>query len=150
MKAPRFVALAAQLGPPPSRLILGDRVEVYRNLHKGKGPVHRWSVREPHAPRHVLEVVEHVVLEDAVLVVSRPTWEKVLLNNKRTVHAYAVGTLTDWSAYTSPDRPRDLVRFTYNPKRGPFFHLANRENPAVITMSPLMWFDVEGAWMRLP
>jgi hypothetical protein len=153
VSAPQFAHLAKQLvalAPPPGRLVLGERVEVYRNLHYGRGPVHFWSVRDAHAPRHVLAVVGHVALLDAELRVQRSTWERVLATGKRTVHAYAVGTLHAWDAHDAPERPRDLVRFTYNPKRGPFFHLANFDNPAVVTHSPLMWFDIEGAWMRVP
>lgn len=153
MTAPHFATLAAQLAaaaPPPGRLVLGERVEVYRNLHHGRGPVHFWSVREPRTPRHVLGVVAHVALVDATLRVQRATWERILATGKRTVHAYAVGTLHAWDAHDSPPHPRDLVRFTYNPKRGPFFHLANFDNPAVVAHSPLMWFDIEGAWMRMP
>jgi hypothetical protein len=153
MSAPQFANLAAQLAvlaPPPGRLVIGERVDVYRNLHHGRGPVHSWSVREARAPRHVLEVVAHVVLVDATLRVHRATWERILETGKRTVHAYAVGTLRAWDAHDSPQRPPDLVRFTYNPTRGPFFHLANFDNPAVVTHSPLMWFDIDGAWMRLP
>lgn len=152
MKAPRFAALAAQIAAaePSGRLVLGARVEVYRNLHHGRGPVHNWSVRESRAPRHVLGVVAHVAIVDATLRVQRATWERVVATGQRAIHAYAVGTLHAWNAHESLRRPRDLVRFTYNPKRGPFFHLADLSNPAVVDRSPLMWFDVEGAWMRLP
>ena len=152
MKAPRFAALAAQIAAaePSGRLVLGARVEVYRNLRHGRGPVHNWSVRESRTPRHVLGVVAHVAIVDATLRVQRATWEKVVATGQRAIHAYAVGTLHAWEAHNPPRRPRDLVRFTYNPKRGPFFHLADLSNPAVVDRSPLMWFDVEGAWMRLP
>jgi hypothetical protein len=132
------------------RFVVGARVEVYRNLHHGKGPIHYWSARDAHAPRHVLGVVAHVVLEDAELRVQRAAWAKVLATGRRSVHAYAVGTLRAWDEDRSPPRPRDLVRFTYHAARGPYFHLADPSNPAVVERSALMWFDVDGAWMRLP
>lgn len=148
-----FVAFAMDLGPRPA---IGERVDVYRNLHHGKGPIHYWSVRETRAPRHVLVVAAYVVLRDAEFRVSLATHQKVIAKGKREIHAWAVGEVVAWDEHRSPARrPRDLVRFTYNPFRADFFHLADSarpEHPEHLTRverSPLMWFDREGAWMRL-
>jgi hypothetical protein len=122
-------------------------VEVYRNLHHGKGPRHFWSIRSARTHK-VLGVVAHVELEDAELRVQKAAWAKVLATGRRTVHAYAVGTLRAWDEDVAPRRPRELVRFTYNPERGPHFHLADLRNPAPVDAARRMWFDIDGAWME--
>lgn len=139
----------ASLGAAPSRdaLTVGDRVDVYRNLLHGKGPVHRWSVRARRGPRRVLAVLPHVVLVDVEMHVGEAGWARVHASGVRDVHAWAIGTLQAWG-WHAPRRPKGLVRITYNAARGPDFHVANPNTPSVVTHASLMWFDPEGAWMK--
>src|SRR6185437_12269736 len=95
--APSAGALARLAAAPSTHaLTVGDRVDVYRNLNKGKGPVHRWSVRERRAPRHVLAVLPHVVLVDVEMHVGEAGWARVHASGVRDVHAWAIGTLQTW------------------------------------------------------
>jgi hypothetical protein len=127
-------------------LAVGQRVQIYRNLHHGKGPVHSWSIRSARSLR-VLGVVAHAVLEGVELRVQEGARQTVLMTGRRSVHAYALGTLREWDQDTSPRRPRSFVRVTYNPHRGPNFTRAPSDLTPVYG-AELLWFDVDGAWTR--
>jgi hypothetical protein len=127
-------------------LTVGQRVQVYRNLHHGKGAVHYWSIRSVRTGL-VLGVVAHAVLEDVELRVQEGARQTVLETGQRSIHAYAVGNLRAWDEETSPRRPRSLVRFTYNPRRGPYFTRAHND-PTPVYGAAYVWFDVDGAWTR--
>ena len=127
-------------------LAIGQRVQIYRNLHHGKGPVHYWSIRSARSSR-VLGVVAHAVLEGVELRVQQGARETVLATGRRSVHAYALGRLRAWDKDAAPRRPRSFVRVTYNPHRGPDFTRAPND-PTPVYGAALMWFDVDGAWTR--
>lgn len=128
---------------------VGQRVQVYRNLHHGKDPTHYWSIRSARS-LWVLAVVAHAILERVELRVQEGARQTVLVTGRRSVHAYAVGMLREWDEDASPARPRSLVRITYNPHRGPAFTRAsNNPNPPPVYGAELLWFDVDGAWTRL-
>ena len=127
-------------------LAVGQRVQIYRNLHHGKGPTHYWSIRSARSGR-VRGVVAHAVLEGVELRVQEGARQTVLATGRRSVHAYALGTLRAWDEDASPSRPRSFVRITYNPHRGPnFTRLLNDATP--VYDAELLWFDIDGAWMR--
>ena len=141
-----LATLAGRVLDAGQDLAVGQRVQVYRNLHHGKGPVHYWSIRSARSLL-VLGVVAHAVLERVVLRVQEGARQTVLATGRRSVHAYAVGTLREWDQDTSPPRPRSFVRVTYNPHRGPAFTRAP-DDPTPVYGAELLWFDVDGAWTR--
>ena len=141
-----FDHLAETLRAVSPGLAVGLRVQVYRNLHHGKGPVHYWSIRSARTGL-VLGVVVHAVLEGVELRVQEGARQTVVVTGRRSVHAYAVGRLREWDEDASPKRPRSLVRFTYNPTRGPDFTRAHND-PTPVYGAEYMWFDVDGAWTR--
>ena len=95
----------------------------------------------------VLGVVAHAVLQGVELRVQEGARQTVLETGRRTVHAYAVGTLRAWDEDISPRRPRSLIRFTYNPHRGPTFTRVHN-GPTPVYGAAYVWFDVDGAWTR--
>ena len=141
-----LATLARRVFDASQELAIGQRVQIYRNLHHGKGPVHYWSIRSARSLR-VLGVVAHAVLERVELRVQEGARQTVLATGRRSVHAYAVGTLQTWEEDTSPRRPRSFLRVTYNPHRGPAFTRAPADRTPVYG-AEMLWFDVDGAWMR--
>lgn len=141
-----LATLADRVLDAGQELAVGQRVQIYRNLHHGKGPVHYWSIRAARSGR-VLGVVAHAVLEGVELRVQEGARQTVLATGRRSVHAYALGTLRAWNEDTSPRRPRSFVRVTYNPRRGPHFTRAPND-PTPVDGAAWMWFDVDGAWTR--
>ncbi len=136
--------VARRLLPPA--LARGERVEVYRNLHHGKGPLHYWSVRATRSGV-VLGVLAYVELSDAALRVREGARQRVLQTGRRSVHAYAVGTLHAWDVDLVPPRPRGLIQVTYNPYRARHFHVASPSAPTPIHAAARLWFDGQGAFM---
>jgi hypothetical protein len=141
-----LATLAGRVLDAGQELAVGQRVQVYRNLHHGKGAVHYWSIRSARSLR-VLGVVAHAVLERVELRVQEGARQTVLLTGRRSVHAYALGTLREWDEDTSPTRPSSFIRVTYNPHRGPKFTRAPNDRTPV-SDAELLWFDVDGAWTR--
>jgi hypothetical protein len=141
-----LASLAGRVLDAGQDLAVGQRVQIYRNLHHGKGPTHYWSIRSARSGL-VLGVVAHAVLERVELRVQEGARQTVLATGRRSVHAFAVGTLRAWSEDTSPRRPRSFVRVSYNPHRGPNFTQAPNDSTPVHEAAYL-WFDVDGAWSR--
>ena len=141
-----LASLAGRVLDAGSELAAGQRVQIYRNLHHGKGPVHDWSIRSARSSL-VLGVVTHAVLESVELRVQEGARKTVLATGQRSVHAYALGTLRAWDKNVSPKRPRSFIRFSYNPSRGPAFTRASHD-PTPVHGAAYMWFDVDGAWTR--
>lgn len=140
-----LAAVAEQLLPPA--LAAGERVQVYRNLHHGQGPLHFWSVRSTRSGR-VLGVLAYVEIVDATLRVQEGARQRAIATRRRSVHAYADGTLRAWDVDHAPTRPRDLVQVTYNPFRAGHFHVAQPSAPTPVYATSRLWFDRQGAWME--
>ncbi len=131
-----LATLAGRVLDASQDLAVGQRVQVYRNLHHGKGLVHYWSIRSARSLL-VLGVVAHAVLERVELRVQEGARQTVLATGRRSVHAYAVGTLQTWDEDTSPRRPHSFVRVTYNPYRGPTFTRAP-DDPTLVYGAELL------------
>lgn len=83
------------------------RVRVHLNLH-----TKRWSITAISGPKRgcVIDTRDSVALRDVRLVVSAAGRERAVHKlHKRTVHAWAEGTLCECA------QPADAVQFTYNP-----------------------------------
>ena len=141
-----LASLAGRVLDAGRNLAVGQRVQIYRNLHHGKGPTHHWSIRSARSGL-VLGVVAHAVLEGVELRVQEGARQTVLVTGQRSVHAYALGTLRAWSEDVSPKRPLSFTRFSYNPARGPDF-TRTLDDPTPLRGAAFMWFDVDGAWTR--
>lgn len=84
------------------------KVYVYYNLHK-----HCWSVRER---GKVIAHLPSLTLEDVTFKVSLKGRERVLREQRKNVHAFAVGVLKPALIV-----PPDALRISYNPYRSSFF-----------------------------
>ena len=98
------------------QVIEGRRVRVYYNLHK-----HVWSLQE-YIPRKGWRVRHHVinlVLKDVQFKVSEAGRQRVIREQRKHVHAWAIGTLVTLDTYNwSVDESN---RISYNPYRNANF-----------------------------
>lgn len=85
---PHGHAIASQEGAEGLLGLLGRRVDVYRNLHRGA-----YSVRD-RATGRVIAHAEHVDVRDARGVVGQKGRERVIAEGVKNVHAVVRGTLT--------------------------------------------------------
>lgn len=69
---------------------VGLKVKVYYNLHR-----HCFSVKD-YKTNKVIGHTDRVVLQDCTFKVSEAGRRRVLLEKKKNVHAYVVGTLKAW------------------------------------------------------
>lgn len=90
---------------------IGQKVKVYRNLNNGQ-----FSIKQ----KTVLGYLPSLVLEDVAFTGAHTKAQKDIQNGAhRSVHAYAVGTLT---TLTCSKVPAGYVEVTYRPKeRAGFF-----------------------------
>lgn len=100
----------------------------------------------------VLASARQVRLRDATFTVRESGRQKMLRDGKRTVHAWIVGTLVD---YTHNDEGRELDvldgrRVGYNPHRAG--HFMDREDQSPVTEATLVQLDEQGAryWQAEP
>jgi len=96
-----------------ARELIGERVRVHFNLHRGDYVISQRG--------RVVAYAERVTLDRAEFKVSDAGRRRVLSSGQRSVHAWIWGTLVDC-------RPRDLfgaVRVTYNPRRDESFVVAD-------------------------
>lgn len=108
------------------------QLRVYRNLRRAD-----WSILDPRTNR----VVEHrsaLVLLDVTFRVSEAVRQRVIRTQRRTVHAYACGTVTDLPIREGGDR------LHYNPFEGPHFTCAGQ----VVTCAYRIDFRLDGAFLH--
>ena len=109
------------------KIIMTDKVEVYRNLHKNC-----WSVRDNKTGR-VVQHLDEIHLRDADLVVRPGGREKVLREKRKNVHAFAKGQVTAWLSQLSEEyeayptkqivyNPYLYDSFVYVTSKTPIFH----------------------------
>jgi hypothetical protein len=94
--------------------LLGLRVRVHKNLHRGD-----WSVTQK---GRVIAHLPELVLADVTFRVSEATRQRVLRKRQRAVHAWAEGTVVD----AAPDCS---VSVTYNPYRCASFTIRHDDSP---------------------
>jgi hypothetical protein len=68
------------------------RVEVYRNLHKGCYSVRALSGEDK---GHVIDHVQSITLRDVSFIVQPAGRDRVLEQQRKNVHAFVRGTITD-------------------------------------------------------
>lgn len=121
---------------------IGKKVMVYYNLHK-----HTFSIK--HKEKVILHA-DFVNLIDVEFRVRQGGRESVLRDKSKNVHAFAIGTLVDYSKFPSSDIPEskegDIV--TYNPYKHDSFVYKEDESPIynakeVTLVNPKKIFIVE-------
>jgi hypothetical protein len=107
-------------------------VRVYKNLRRRV-----WSIQDQRTGL-VLDHLPALVLLDVALVVSEATRLRVVRQHRRTVHAYAVGRISE-----EPVRAGG-VYLHYNPFTGPCFTCAGE----IVTSAVRIDFRAEGAFLH--
>lgn len=107
-----------------SGIVMHEKVQVYRNLHKGC-----WSIKQKGLVKaHATDVIIH----DVRFKVSERGRQRVIRDQRKSVHAYATGYLMfldhldkeyDLVRRHWADRNKqDYVNVTYNPYKHPKFY----------------------------
>tara|TARA_A100001391_G_scaffold205290_1_gene204782 strand:- start:2671 stop:3108 length:438 start_codon:yes stop_codon:yes gene_type:complete len=136
----------------------GQFVSVYRNLHNrhvGYSVKHAGKVRSQRGGVHIVQ------LRDASFKVSEAGRQRVLRENKKYVHAYAVGELSQagdylWAAHHHSDQGKmseiawmhdeGFDRAKYDPKKGPDFTLDGR----ALAGADVVLLNATGMWVKGP
>lgn len=96
------------------QLLHGEKVKVYRNLHK-----RCYSVQD--ITGRVVAHVNNLLLTDATFKVREAGRNKVLRTKRKNVHAFVIGKVAD-SAFGIDKEGRDLpVKIRYNPYVAGYF-----------------------------
>jgi hypothetical protein len=98
--------------------MIGNRVEVYFNLHKKV-----FSVRDKKTKK-VIAHVNNIDLGDVTFKVSKAGRERVLKEKRKNVHAFVEGTILAYETLCS-----DMVGITYNPYLYESFVLRSDKKP---------------------
>lgn len=85
------------------------KVRVHWNLHKKC-----WSV---HNSNRLLFHITHLILKDCKMIVRPAGRERVLRENRKNVHAFIEGKISDF-----PNEHSLLKSLTYNPYKYPYFY----------------------------
>ena len=103
----------------------GDRVEIYRNLHNNTFSVRR----DGKVVRHI-ENFEILRLTDAKFAVQPAGRAKVLVEQKKNVHAFIRGTVDKEGGYLGEAPPHEIFEVSYNPYKSDMFQkdLASLDN----------------------
>jgi len=107
-------------------------LRVYQNLRR-----HDWSLLDPRTNRVIGHRTELVLL-DVAFIVSEKTRQRVIRDNRRTVHAYAAGVLSE-----EAPRPSGL-KLHYNPFLSPDFTCDGQ----VVTTAARVDFRLDGAFLH--
>lgn len=99
---------------------IGQRVDVYRNLHTNNG----YSIRCAKSGL-VLAHCSTVRLKNAKFVVSESGRQKTIQEKRKRVHAYVRGELATFNEAL----PKDFEKVEYNPYFTPFFMSARTNEP---------------------
>jgi len=103
----------------------GDRVEIYRNLHNNTFSVRR----DGKVVRHI-ENFEILRLTDAKFAVQPAGRAKVIVEQKKNVHAFIRGTVDKEGGYLGEAPPHEIFEVSYNPYKSDMFQkdLASLDN----------------------
>jgi len=93
--------------------------EVYWNLRK-----RTWSVRAKDT-RLVIDHKDSILLKDAILSVKQGGRERVLRDQQKNVHAFAIGEVVDLDRLIYPYNSQVI----YNPYKHTSFVMADTEEP---------------------
>ena len=94
----------------------GDKVEIYRNLHNGT-----FSVRRDGKVVYHLENHQILRLTDAKFAVQPAGRAKVIVEQKKNVHAFIRGTVDKEGGYLGEAPPHEIFEVSYNPYKSDMF-----------------------------
>lgn len=94
----------------------GDKVEVYRNLHNNT-----FSVRKGGKVVRHIENGEILRLTNARFAVQPAGRAKVLVEQKKNVHAFIRGIVDKEGGYLGEDPPHEIYQVVYNPYEAGMF-----------------------------
>lgn len=115
----------------PVPLFVGERVYVYRNLHRKC-----YSVRSMETGR-VLFHVDEITLVNVKFRVGKAGREKVLRTKQKNVHAGVVGYIADVSLLCQP------TKVTYNPyKYDSFIKVSDQSSIKQASIAYLDWSGI--------
>ena len=116
-------------------------IRAYRNLNIRSHVAYSLQSQKT---RKVVGHLPEVYLTDAKLVVSEAGRQRVLKEQRKNVHAFAVGNLEPYAS-----RPtKGWVKIRYNPYLFDSFVLASDQTP--IKSAKAVSLDAEGAWALEP
>ena len=99
-------------------------VEVYWNLRK-----HTWSVRAKKT-HLVIDHKDSILLKDAILSVKQGGRNRVLRDQQKNVHAFAIGTVKELDPiYNISPLADNYKQVIYNPYKYNSFVIADTEEP---------------------
>lgn len=134
------------------------RVQLYRNLSPQYRGRRAWSIMAHEGPQkgRVIDVVDGVVLKNAIFVVREGGRQRVLREKQKNVHAFVQGELErvyDLDSLTPAAADALLarganVRVGYDPYRMSTFQREDCGQP--VTESPLVVAAPKGVYAKLP
>ena len=117
------------------------KVKVYWNLHRKM-----WSVQQDGL---VVDHMKCVVLEDAKFVVRKGGQKRVREENKKNVHAFAVGHMSEYSVSTSESLKKafgNWSRVKYNPYTDDYFMYQGMSDNQY---KPKEWNEIPRDWVGI-
>ena len=117
------------------------KVRVYWNLHRRK-----WSIQQDGL---VVDHMKCVVLEDAKFVVRKSGQKRVREENKKNVHAFAVGHMSEYSVSTSEYLKKafgNWSRVKYNPYTDDYFMYQGMSDNQY---KPKEWNEIPRDWVGI-
>ena len=105
-------------------------VRVYRNLHRNC-----FSVKQGVVRFHT----DKIYLKDVSFVVSEKSRQRVIIEKRKNVHAFVVGTLTDMRTFlTAKMEFNEHGEIRYNPYKSGFFNTTSTGLPVVSSETCLL------------
>jgi hypothetical protein len=117
------------------------KVRVYWNLHRKM-----WSIQQDGL---VVDRMKCVVLEDAKFVVRKGGQKRVREENKKNVHAFAVGHMSEYSVSTSESLKKafgNWSRVKYNPYTDDYFMYQSISDNQ---HKPKEWNEIPRDWVGI-
>ena len=117
------------------------KVRVYWNLHRKM-----WSIQQDGL---VVDRMKCVVLEDAKFVVRKGGQKRVREENKKNVHAFAVGHMSEYSVSTSESLKKafgNWSRVKYNPYTDDYFMYQGMSDNQY---KPKEWNEIPRDWVGI-
>lgn len=115
------------------QLTVGQRVKVYKNLHKNC-----YSIADAKTGK-VVAYADEIILRDATFRVGKKGRERVLREKRKNVHAYVVGTYAINYPVETLHR-----KVNYNPYKADYFYDVDTGEP--VESSKVVYLGKDGVY----